>query len=372
VNHAHRGRTIDNFGHRLYVRAVRELHVPRGTASARILLNLALRHGLSSSGCLRGTNLCQARIEDPVGEITVAQELRLVRNLTAALPDRPALGLEAGSNYHIDQFGILGFACMSAPRLRDIIDISLRYQDLTFTLARAETVREPDRTFVAVDVSHLRVEVRRFVADQALATIWATISDLSAAPPRPRLELAYDSISELDRYQHIFGVRPVLGQPVHRIGFDNQAVEAPRLQADPTALQLCEQGCRELLDRRRRQVGTAGLVRDRLARAQGPVPTMDVIAADLHITARTLRRALRNEGLSFRELDEAVRRERAADLLDTGLPIERIAAQIGYSSSSAFVHAFKRWHGVTPGAFRDTISSGEKGLAWPSESGSSS
>jgi hypothetical protein len=187
--------------------------VPRGTASARILLRLGRRHGVAQADLLQGTNVPQATIDDPGGEITVAQELRLVQNLTRALPQVPALGLQAGGDYHIDQFGILGFACMSAPRLRDIIDISLRYQDLTFTLARAETVREADRTYVAVDVTHLPAGVQRFVADQALATIWATISDLSATPPRPRLELAYDAVREPEHYREVFGVRPVLGRP---------------------------------------------------------------------------------------------------------------------------------------------------------------
>ncbi len=331
---------------------MREPHVPRGTASARILLELGQEHGLSTADCLRGTKLRPDTIGDPLGEITIAQELRLIENLAGVLDTRPNLGLEAGSRYHIDLFGILGFACMSAPRLRDIIDISLRYQDLTFTLARAEAVREPDRTYVAVAVSHLPVPVQRFVVDQALATVWATISDLSESPPRPRLELAYESVSEAERYREVFGVHPILGQPRHRIGFANRDVEAPRPKADPTALRLCEQGCRELLTRRQRQVGTTGLVRDRLTRAQGTIPTMDVIAADLHVTTRTLRRALLAEGTSFRQLDESVRRQRATDLLAAGLPIEKIAPQLGYSSSSAFVHAFKRWHGVPPGAFR--------------------
>lgn len=334
---------------------MREVHLTRGTASARILLELGVRHGLSAQDCLRGTKVREATIGDPLGEITVAQELRLVQNLTGALPDIPALGLDAGSRYHIDQFGILGFACMSAPRLRDIIDISLRYQDLTFTLARAETLREPEQTFVVLDVMHLPAQVRRFVADQALATIWATISDLSEAPPRPRLELAYETVSDIERYRQVFGVHPVLGRPANRIGFANRDVEALRPQADPTALRLCEQGCRELLTRRQRQVGTTGLVRDRLTRAHRTVPTMDVIAADLHVTPRTLRRALLVEGTSFRELDESVRRDRAADLLEAGLSIEQIAPQVGYSSSSAFVHAFKRWHGVAPGVYRKGI-----------------
>ena len=326
--------------------------VPRGTASAQLLLELGQSHGLASQDCLRGTKLDMATVVDALGEITAAQELRLIQNLVGGLERRPTLGLEAGSRYRIDTFGILGFACMSAPRLRDIIDISLRYQDLTFTLALAETTRQPNRTYVTIDVSHLPSEVRRFVSDQALATIWSAISELSESPPCPRLELAHESAADVPAYRELFSVEPLLGQPVPRIGFDNRDLEAPRPRADPTALRLCEQGCRELVARRHSQVGTAGLVRDRLTRAQGTIPTMAVIAADLYVTPRTLRRALLAEGTAFRELDESVRRERAADLLAAGVPIEQIAKKVGYSSSSAFVHAFKRWHGCAPGAYR--------------------
>nr|WP_328809445.1 helix-turn-helix domain-containing protein [Saccharothrix sp. 6-C] len=52
---------------------------------------------------------------------------------------------------------------------------------------------------------------------------------------------------------------------------------------------------------------------------------------------------------SYQELlDEA----RAEELLTTNdLPVERIAARLGYGETAAFIHAFRRWHGTTPGDY---------------------
>lgn len=46
------------------------------------------------------------------------------------------------------------------------------------------------------------------------------------------------------------------------------------------------------------------------------------------------------------------RMERAAELLRTYTPIKEIAGLCGYSTEAAFTHAFRRWAGLPPGAFR--------------------
>jgi AraC-like DNA-binding protein len=42
----------------------------------------------------------------------------------------------------------------------------------------------------------------------------------------------------------------------------------------------------------------------------------------------------------------------------TDLPVSEIAVMVGYSETSAFVRAFKRWSGVTPGSWRNRTASG--------------
>jgi AraC-like DNA-binding protein len=59
------------------------------------------------------------------------------------------------------------------------------------------------------------------------------------------------------------------------------------------------------------------------------------------------------EHTSFRSLAEECRKARAQDLLATpGLAVEEVAARLGYSEAAAFTHAFKRWTGEAPQAYR--------------------
>jgi len=68
---------------------------------------------------------------------------------------------------------------------------------------------------------------------------------------------------------------------------------------------------------------------------------------------RTIARAFREAtGLSFREWRTTVRVHCAMALLVEGMPVHRVAALIGYETSSAFVAAFRRATGMTPGSLR--------------------
>ncbi|MCG8421681.1 MAG: helix-turn-helix domain-containing protein [Proteobacteria bacterium] len=66
-------------------------------------------------------------------------------------------------------------------------------------------------------------------------------------------------------------------------------------------------------------------------------------------SARTLQRHLRREGCTMHEVVDQVRRERALALLTGSTSIAAVAHELGYSESSAFHRAFKRWTGSRRG-----------------------
>ena len=77
------------------------------------------------------------------------------------------------------------------------------------------------------------------------------------------------------------------------------------------------------------------------------------VASRLAVSERTLQRRLREEGVSFAGLEDAVRRERAFQLLRDGqLAQFEIAFLLGFSDPSAFTRAFRRWSGSTPLAWQ--------------------
>ena len=79
------------------------------------------------------------------------------------------------------------------------------------------------------------------------------------------------------------------------------------------------------------------------------------VAALLYLHRRTLNRRLHDQGTNFRHVLDEIRFETACQLLDkTELPLTDIAASLGYSESSAFTRAFRRWSGRAPSRRRRT------------------
>jgi AraC-like DNA-binding protein len=77
------------------------------------------------------------------------------------------------------------------------------------------------------------------------------------------------------------------------------------------------------------------------------------IAKRAFVSSRTLQRKLADEGTSFRALLLEVRRELAEKyILDNSMPLAEISYMLGFSDTSSFSRAFKRWTGDPPNAYR--------------------
>ena len=104
-----------------------------------------------------------------------------------------------------------------------------------------------------------------------------------------------------------------------------------------------------------------GLLSTKLASGQ---PDLELLAARLGFSPRTLQRRLQAQGTSFLEVVDDFRREMAASLLDNRqLAIKEVAFLLGYGDLSSFYRAFRRWHGTSPQRYR--LASDAKTLAPP-------
>lgn len=105
------------------------------------------------------------------------------------------------------------------------------------------------------------------------------------------------------------------------------------------------------------RLGTAGDFVDRV-RAEllaGPrrFPDLDAVARAMAVSPRTLCRRLNEEGSSFRRVLSDVRKSLALDYLESfDLPLEEIAALLGYQDAANFNRAFRQWVGDAPGRYR--------------------
>lgn len=90
---------------------------------------------------------------------------------------------------------------------------------------------------------------------------------------------------------------------------------------------------------------------EQLVKVPGDNRTMEEWADLLGLSSRTLARKFNNEtGISFRSWRTQLRLLKSIELLNDGKSVTYVSLEMGYDSVSAFISAFKRQFGVTPGS----------------------
>ena len=90
-----------------------------------------------------------------------------------------------------------------------------------------------------------------------------------------------------------------------------------------------------------------------LANSYLGIVSLEDIAANFNISARTLQRKLKEEGINFQQVADEVRKSLAINYLKAGsYPVKEISYMLGYNELSAFTRTFKRWTGITPAIYQ--------------------
>lgn len=94
----------------------------------------------------------------------------------------------------------------------------------------------------------------------------------------------------------------------------------------------------------------------RLREAPGPDHSLDELARGVGASVRTLERLfVRDVGMSLGRWRQQARLLEALRRLATGASVTRVATEIGYESTSAFIAMFKRTLGITPKRYYEDV-----------------
>jgi AraC-like DNA-binding protein len=333
-----------------------KLDMPRPPTSLLVMASLGEELGVPLETALAGTGLLPEQLKDPMAEVTPRQELAFVTNMLEALGHPPGLGLVLGQRYHLTTYGIWGFALASSPTFRSAIEVGLQYMDLTYSPGTIQARNVGPEMQLVLDSPDVPLKLRRFYVEIDAAAILQIQRELlgSSQPLVRRVSFAFPPPEQgTEQYREIFGVVPTFDAEETVIAFDPALLDAPLPQANEHTTAIAQAQCRDLLTRRRARTGLAGRVRDVLANDLSDPPGADEVARVLHMSGRTLRHRLAAEGTSYRALLDEVRQHVAEELLiGAGLTVDQVAHRVGYGDVSSFSHAFHRWNGVGPRAFR--------------------
>jgi len=264
------------------------------------------------------------------------------------------LGLRFGREVQLHAHGEVGFAALTAAT----------WQDAFATLARFGAQRAPILEFhmdTGADAASLHIRARQplgvihdFVFDALAAIVDQFGAALLGAPASALVHhLPFVMPFAAEQYSaQLAGAVRFGHADGYRVSWPSAFARRAGLTADAEAHARAVAECIRAQDRSAHGE-TSARVRHLLAADTGSWPTAEDIAAQLHLSTRSLFRHLAAEGSSFQTLCDDARIEHARFLLiDTDLPVSAIAERLGYADTSNFARSFRRLSATTPIAFR--------------------
>jgi AraC-like DNA-binding protein len=267
----------------------------------------------------------------------------------------PFFGLRVGQDNHYSNLDLLGNLLATAGSLYDALQCVLRFKDLivpylTFELSEAdEAVEFSSRGCQSLNFLNMRAHNEVVVATIVAIGRSLVGGDLDLR----RVSFRHAEPEDTGPYDEFFAAPIAFDQPCNAVEIGSQRLHEPLPTAFPKYHQRLTALAEQQLQRIRRAQGITGQVLSLLQQASGGgASSVEQVAARLNLTARTLQRRLRAEGVTFAALRDQTRHQRACELLAGDEEMAAIAEQLGFSDTANFYHAFKRWQGCTPGAWR--------------------
>lgn len=319
----------------------------------RELVAMLAGEGIERVDVLRDTGVPEAILGDQEASLSRFETHRvLARAAVLASPDFAIrLGHRMGPGHH----GFLGHAMLCARTLRESLKTLERFA-MTRGIPASFRLVEDDREGVmhfdlTVPVGRLRTQYLEWALMIALSPSLqhsrpseAIPTSVSVTYPRPDHYLVYEQLVpcpvefEADR---------------NAVVFSHGVLETALVNSNTAILDFCQRRCELMLADLESGLDLSSRVRNKLLDCLPPFPSAEETARSLHMSSRMLRRSLRREGTSFRQLVQQVRRQLAQRYLgESDLTVDEVARLLGYSEPAAFSRAFKGWTGKSPTDYR--------------------
>lgn len=334
-------------------RVPRPLDIP-GTISTLQLQPLVLvlsKLGLDAQRVFGQLGLSLEYIADSSARVPAGIEFDVWDAVEAAAGDD--CGMRIAEHVEAGALGAYEYLLRNSITLRAAIEAANRYERVVDDLTRVSLIEEGSiarlRLWRVGDYPH---------PAQGVECTFAVIARLVASAVQGaklhEVRFAHRQSGSLELRTRWFGCPVSFDQTHSELVFPAAILDARNTFADPRLGQVLEEQVQRMLAAlptedpliHRARVMLAALL------AAGNA-SLETLADELHMSARTLRRRLEEQGTSYKALLDDLRKQLACHYVaQTDQSLEQVAARLGFTEPSTFYRAFKRWQGTTPAAYR--------------------
>jgi len=249
---------------------------------------------------------------------------------------------------------MMTYACINCPTLGSFLERSTQYHTIVTDCSRLQLVRDKESaryifTPLAGTVDPHNLLTMSMLAIAHRISNWLigntiVLDSVNLAHPRPEHAAAYNLL---------FRAPIRFDREENSLVFAASYLDMPVKQNEQSLETFLEMPGIVMMTSVESKDSFVAKVADLIAGSVAEeFPDFDWVAEKLLTTTGTLRRRLREEGTSYQQLKDDMRRDTAIFNLNKGvMSTEDVAASVGFSEPTSFFRAFKRWTGVTPRAY---------------------
>ncbi|MET0389172.1 MAG: AraC family transcriptional regulator ligand-binding domain-containing protein [Polyangiales bacterium] len=290
---------------------------------------------------------------DPDERIPIATVHEWLEVGTKALAT-PDYGLLAAQEVTSGDYGAVEYAARTAATWGEAFQVVGRYMRLINDALVFSSHDDGERSVIRLES---QITLPRAAADFQSGAFHVSASRYWSSTSHPDFEAWFthpqpDDISEYERTFSQCTLR--FGAAFNGFVFNRAYKSEPVPSADPQLHQLIRAHADTLLASLPKAQSVTEHVRELLAKelAGGDAGIVN-IARQIPMGARTLGRRLEEEGTTFKELLDELRKHLAVGYVaGSQLALSEIAFLLGFSQTAAFHRAFKRWTTMTPLEYR--------------------
>jgi AraC-like DNA-binding protein len=318
------------------------------------IVKAAAARGVKAESLYEAVDFDPSALKDPDNRMPFAQLVALYEK-AAELTGDDNFGLHVGQSVDLSAFDVVGYCALNSSTLGAACARVARYHSIwtdgaLFTL-------EPANETSAIVYSYLDTSLgeRRQDSEMTLATVTTLCRNLAAPDFHPTaVEFQHAAPVDVSEHVRLFNCPVKFGAAANRLSFPSGFLTLPIAKADASLCALLDRHAEDLLTKYPPRDSLIDQVRAAIAdEVRGGEPSLERIADRLGLTPRTLQRKLQELGTSYNDVLDQMRRQLAMRYLrEPQMAICEVAYLLGFSETSSFHRAFKRWTGVTPKEFR--------------------
>ena len=265
----------------------------------------------------------------------------------------PCLPLHLAEELIPKHWGVFAYAAMTCKNLGEVSAMLVRYERLIDDANDSRLIMQGDNVCLQwiPRLEHLHPALMQvsLASWVAFARRHTGRRDLVAD-----VDFTFATPVDIEPYRQLFGGTVCFGQPITQLIFPANYLQLPITYHDPDALRILVSQVIQQLEHLQRPDELHASIRDIISQqiSSGRC-SLEQVAAELQVPARTLQYQLEQSGTSFRTLLDNTREQLARHYLnDPNMSLVDVAFLLGFSEQSPFTKAFKRWTGETPGEYR--------------------